>query len=42
MGKFLKKLVMAVKVIKLALRIAVQIVDIIDGFASKLSEQEAV
>lgn len=39
MGKFLKKLVMVVKVVKIALRIASQIVDVIDSYATKLSEQ---
>jgi hypothetical protein len=40
MGKFLKKLVMVVKVVKIALRIANRIVEIIDAYATKLSEQQ--
>lgn len=40
MGKFLKKLVMVVRIVKIALRIATQIVEVLDGFTSKLSEQQ--
>jgi hypothetical protein len=41
MGKFLKKLVMVVKVAKIALRIAMQLVEVLDSYATKLSEQHA-
>jgi hypothetical protein len=39
MGKFLKKLVMVVKAVKIVLRIATQVVDVIDAYTTKLSEQ---
>ena len=42
MGKFLMKLVMFVKVVKVALRIAVMVVEAAEHLTNKLSEQQAV
>jgi hypothetical protein len=41
MGKFLKKLVMVVRVVKIALRIVNRVMDMLDDFATKLSDNEA-
>lgn len=42
MGKFLKKLVMVVRVVKIALRLVSRVIDVLDNFATALSEHEAV
>lgn len=42
MGKFLKKLVMVVRVAKIVLRIVNNVMDMLDDFATTLSEKEAV
>jgi hypothetical protein len=41
MGKFLKKLVMVVRVVKIVLRIVNSVMDVLDDFATKLSDKEA-
>lgn len=40
MSKFLKKLVMVVRIVKVALRIAIRVVDVLDSFATTLSKHE--
>lgn len=42
MGKFLTKLVMFVKIVKVALRIATTVIEVIEHLTNTLSEQEAV
>lgn len=42
MGKFLTKLVMFVKIVKVVLRIAATVIEVIEHLTDKLSEQEAV
>jgi hypothetical protein len=42
MGKFLMKLIMFVKIVKVALRIATTILEVAEHLTDKLSEQHAV
>lgn len=42
MGKFLARLVLVVRIAKLVLRVATHIVEVVDQFAVKLSEKQAV